>query len=122
MQFADLLQRDFPGPGLAIYLRTSVYNLFKLMLRSQGRRPTSSFLLCSPFSDGLGPPQAAHLHFTCSREWEVVVGHYRIQFSAFGIRSQNIQLRLTNRRLYIGPHVQEYLAGLDAEWEERWRA
>ena len=28
-------------------------------------------------------------------------------------------LRVTNRRLYIGPHVQEYLAVLDAEWEER---
>ena len=40
-------------------------------------------------------------------------------FAAFGIRSQNVLLRLTNRRLYIGPHVQEYLAGLDAEREER---
>ena len=25
----------------------------------------------------------------------------------------------TNRRLYIGPHVQSYLAGPDDEWEER---
>ena len=28
-------------------------------------------------------------------------------------------LRLPNQRLYIGPHVQEYLPGLHAEWEER---
>ena len=33
--------------------------------------------------------------------------------------SQDVLLRLTNRRLYIRTNVQEYLAGLDAEWEER---
>ena len=38
-------------------------------------------------------------------------------FAAFRVRSQ--MLRLTNRRLYIRPHVQEYLAVLDAEWEGR---
>ena len=27
--------------------------------------------------------------------------------------------RPPNQRLYIGPHVQECLAGLDAEWEHR---
>ena len=68
-------------------------------------KPTSSFLLCSPFSDALGPPQAAYLDFTFSREWEVVVGHYRVLLAPFGIRSRNVQLRLTNRRLYNGPHV-----------------
>ena len=36
-----------------------------------------------------------------------------------GILAQDIPLRLTNRRHYIGHHVQSYLAGLDGEWEER---
>ena len=27
--------------------------------------------------------------------------------------------RQPNRRLYIGPQVQEYLAGVEVEWEER---
>ena len=49
----------------------------------------------------------------------MAVGRYRALFAAFGIRSQDALLRPTNRRLHIGPHVQEYAAGLDAEWEER---
>lgn len=36
-----------------------------------------------------------------------------------GIRSQDILFRLANRRLYIGAHAQEHLAGLVAEWQER---
>ena len=42
---------------------------------------------------------------------------YRALFTAFGIRSQDILLRLANPRLYIGSHVREYLVGLDTEWE-----
>ena len=44
-------------------------------------------------------------------------------FIAFEILPQDALLRLPNRRLYIGPHVQEYLMGLDSMWEEhltRW--
>ena len=115
----DPLQRDVPGPGPASYLTTGVYSSFELMIRAHGRSPTSSFLLCCLFSDALGLPQAAYLDFPRSREWEVAVDRYRTLFVAFGIRSQDILLRLTNRRHYIRPHVQEYLAGLDAEWEER---
>ena len=89
------------------------------MVRSPGRSPTSSLLLCSLFNDGLGLPHAAHLGFSCSRERKVAVGRCRALFSVVGIRSQNVLLRLTNRRLYIGPHVQEYLAGLEAKWEDR---
>ena len=109
-------------PGPASYLTTSVYDSFELMVRSQGRSPTSSFLLYSLFGDALGLPQAPYLVFPRSRQWEVAVGRYRALFAAFGIRSQTVLLWFTNRRLYIGPHVQEYLAGLDAEWEERWSA
>ena len=76
MQFADLLQRDVPGPGPASYLTTGVYSSFELMVRAHGRSPTSSFLLCSLFSDALGLPQAAYLDFPRSREWAVAVGRY----------------------------------------------
>ena len=63
-------------------------------------------------------PQEACLDFPRTREWEEAAAHYRTLFGAYGIRP-HILLRLPNRRLYIGPHVQEYLAGLDAEWGER---
>ena len=119
MQCADLLQRDVPGPGPASYLTTGVHGSFEFMVRSQWRIQTFSFLLCSLLSDALGLPQATYLDFPRSREWEVAVGRYHELFAAFGIRSQNVPLRLTNRRLYIGSHAQEYLAGLDAAWEER---
>ena len=118
MQFADLLQRDVPGPGPATYLTTGVYSSFQLMVRAHMRSLTSSFLLCSLFNDALGLPRAAFLDIPRTREWEEAVGRYRALFTAFGIRSQDILLRLTDRRLCIGPHVQEYLVGLDAEWEE----
>ena len=117
-QFADLLQRDAPGPGPASFLTTGGYNSFGFMVRAHRRSRTSSLLWCSLVSDALGMPQAAYLDFSRSRKWEVAVGCYRALFAAFGIWS-HILLRLTNRWLYIGPHVQEYLAYFDAEWEER---
>ena len=52
------------------------------------------------------------------REWNAAVSRYRTLFTAFKIRPQDVLLRLPNRRLYIGPHVQEYLVGIDSEWEE----
>ena len=93
-QFADLLQRDVPGPGPASYLTTGVYSSFEIMIRAHGRSPTSSFLLCSLFSDALGLPQEAYLNFPRSREWEVAVDRYRTLFVAFGIRAQDILLQL----------------------------
>ena len=74
-------------------------------------------MLAVQYAQGL--PQAVYFDFPRSREWEVAVDRYRALFVASGVRSQNILLRLSNRRLYIGPHLQECLAGLDAEWEER---
>ena len=76
------------------------------------------FLLCSLFSDALSLTRAAYLDFPRPREWEAAVGRYHAMLTAFGIRSQDILPRLPNRQLDIGPHVQEYLVGLDAEWEE----
>ena len=109
-QFGDLFQRDAPGPGSGSYLTTGVYNSFELMVRAHGRRSTSSYLLCFLLSDALGLPQGTYLDFPRSREWEVAVGRYRALFAAFGIQAEDIILRLTNRRLYIGPHVQLCLA------------
>ena len=108
-----------PRSGPASYLKTGVYSSFEPMVCAHGRSPTSSFLLCSLFIDALGLPQEVNLDFLRSREWEVAVNRYRTLFVAFGIRSQDILLRIPNRRLYIGPDVLDYLAGLDAEWEER---
>lgn len=63
-------------------------------------------------------PQARYLNLPCSQGWEVAPGRYFMLFTEFGIRLLDVSLRLPCRRLYIGSHVQEYLAGLDAAWEE----
>ena len=64
-------------------------------------------------------PQEACLDFPRTRAWEEAAAHYRTLFVAYGLRPKDILLRLANRRLYIEPHVQEYLAGRDAELGER---
>ena len=76
-------------------------------------------MLYSLFNDALDLPQEACLDFPRKREWEAAAAHYRTLFTAYGFRSQDVLLRLPSRRLCIGPHVQEYLAGLDAEGEGR---
>ena len=102
IQFTDLLQRGAPGPGPYSYLTTGVYSSFELMVRAHERSPASWYLLCSLFRDAIGLSQRGYLDFARSREWEVAVGRYRALFAAFGIQTQDILLRLTNRRLYIG--------------------
>ena len=92
-------------------------------MRTHGSSPTSSFLLCPLFGDALGLPQGAYLDFPRPREWRAAAGHYREIFPAYGIRPQDTVLRHPNRRIYILPHVQEFLAGLDSTWEDhltRW--
>ena len=92
-------------------------------MRTHGSSPTSSFLLCSLFGVALGLPQGAYVDFPQPREWRAAAGHYREILAAYGIRPQNTVLRLPNRRIYILPHVQEFLAGLDFTWEDlltRW--
>ena len=69
------------------------------------------------FSDALGLLSQAYLDFLRSKEWEAAVTRYRMLFTAFDIRPQDVLLRLPNRRLCIRPHIQEYLVGLDSEWE-----
>ena len=88
-------------------------------MRTHGSSPTSSFLLCSLFGDALGLSQGAYLDFPRPRKWRAAAGHYREIFAAYGIRPQETIFRLSNRTIYILPHVQEFLAGLDSTWEDR---
>ena len=119
LQFAPLFQRGVPGPGPASYATTGVCRIFELMVRAHGRSSTSSFLLCSLFSDALSLPRGAYLDFPRPREWEANDGRYRALFASRAIQPPDVLLRLPNGRLYIGPDPQEYLASLGAGCEER---
>ena len=119
LQFARLFQRGVLRPGPASYATTGVYSTFELMARAHGMSLKSSFLLCSLFCDALSLPRGAYLDFPRPREWEAIAGRYRALFAAHAIQPQDVVLRLPNGRLYIGPHLQEYLASLDAECKER---
>ena len=119
LQFAARVQRHTSGLESASYMTTGIYGTFELMLHAHGRSSTSSFLLCSLFCDALDLPQGAYLDFPRPREWEPAAGRYRTLFTAYSIQPQDILLRLQNQRIYIAPHVQQYLVDLDAECEER---
>ena len=57
------------------------------------------------------------------RKWQAVASHYHEVFAGYAIRAQDILLRVPNRRIYILPHVQEFLADLDSIGEDpltRW--
>ena len=115
LQFVELLEEGVHRLDSASHVTTGSHNTFELMVRAHGRDPTPSFLLCSLFSDALGLPSAAYLDLPRPREWESAVSRYCTLFTAFEIRSQDVLLRLTHRRLYVGPHVQKYLVGLSSE-------
>ena len=100
-------------------MKTASHDTFGLVVRVHGRSPTSSFLLCPLFSDALGLPSRPYLDSPRSREWESAASRYRTLFTTFEIRPQDVLLRIPYRRLYIGPHFQEYLVGLESEREER---
>ena len=119
LQLAARVGRHISGLELAGYVTTGTYGTFELMLRAHGRSPTSSFLLCSLFWDAMDLPQGAYLDFPRPRQWKTAAGRYRVLFAAYDIQPQDILLRNPNQILYIGPRVQEYLVGLDAEFEER---
>ena len=110
LQFAELLEEDGPRLLPASYVTTGSHHTLEHMVRTHGRSPTFSFLLCSLFCDALCLP---------TREWEAATVRYRVVFEAYAIQPQDIFLRLPNRRIYMVPHVQEFLAGIDSEWEER---
>ena len=119
LQFAARVQRGIPGPAPVSYVTTGIYGTFELILCAHGGSPTSPFLLCSLSCDSLDVPQGAYLDFLRPREWEAAADRYRTLFVEYTIRAQGILLRFLNQRLYIGPYVQGYLVGLDAECAER---
>ena len=109
VQFADLLQRNVPGPGPTSYLS---HNRRLQLFRAHGTCPreepnSSSFLLCSPFCDALGLPQEAYLDFPRSREWEVAVGPlpHAVRRARDPITACPAPITKPTR-LCIGPHVQ----------------
>ena len=119
LQFVELLEEDGPRLDPASDVTTGSHDTFEEMVRTHGSSPTSSFLLSSLFGDALGLPQGAYLDFPRPRKWRAGAGHYREIFAAYGIRPQDTVLRLPNQRIYILPHVQEFLAGLYSTWEDR---
>ena len=64
-------------------------------------------------------PRDAYLDFPRTRESEAAATRDRVVFDAYAIQPKDTFLRLPNQRIYIIPHVQEFLGGLDSEWEER---
>ena len=80
-------------------MTTASHDTFELRVRVHERGLTSSFFLCSLFSDALDLPSQAYLDFPRSREWEAAVSRYRKLFTALEIRPQDVLLRLPNRRL-----------------------
>ena len=119
LQFAELLEEDDPRVVPASCVTTGPHPTFEHMVRTHGRSPNTSLLLCSLFSDALGLPREFYLNFPRTREREVAAAHYRERFAAYVIQPRDILLQLPNWRLYIGPHVQEFLAGLHVEWVGR---
>ena len=101
------------------YQSTGVYNTFEDMLRAQGHCVTASFLLCTLVCDTLGLPSGIYIECPRPLGWIQVVDRYRQLFGTNNVRAQDVVLRLQGRRLYIGPHVQEFLLHLDPVWDER---
>ena len=91
------------------------HNTLELMVHPRRRTPTSSCFLSPLFCSILGLPTGLYLDFSCSKEWEVVIDHYRKPSIALRIRPQNILLWILDRRLYIGRHLQA------TWWASMWR-
>ena len=70
------------------------------------------------FCDTLGIPSGAYIERPRPLGWTHAVDRYRQLIRANNIRAQDV-LRLPGRRLYIDPHVQEFLVHLDLVWNER---
>ena len=76
LQFAELIEEN--GTQLlqpASYVAIGSHETFELMVRTHGRSPTSSFLLCSLFSDALSLPQGVYLYFPRPRERQAKASH-----------------------------------------------
>ena len=61
LQFTELFEEHGPRLVPASYVTAGSHPTFDHMVRTHGRSPTSSFLLCFLFIDALGLPQLAHV-------------------------------------------------------------
>lgn len=120
-KFAELIEED--GARMlqpASFVTISSHKSFELMVRTRGRSPTSSFLLCSMFSDALSQTQRDFLDFPRPRGWQAAASHYREVFATYAILAQDVLLRLPSPRVYdVLSHVQEFRAGLDSTRGDR---
>ena len=107
-------------PAGSSHVTTDSHNTFELMVRAHGRSLTSS----SPYAScpatfwayprwriSIPPTRKQRQAATvpCSQRWR-----FKRKTSCFGC---------VNHRLLIGPHVQDYLVGVESEWDEhlpRW--
>lgn len=97
------------------------FDSFEGMVRANGRSQTASWLLVTLFCDVFGMDRSVYISFPRDRNegngWDQLVQRYRSAFYAGGIRPYQVLLRLPRGRIYIAPHVQEYLVHLDQECE-----
>ena len=104
------------GADLAGYFDT-----FEAMVRANGMIPTASWLLVTLFCDVFGMDRSVYISFPRDRTegngWDRMAQRYRSAFYAHGIRPYQVLLRLPRGRLYIAPHVKEYLSHLDMACE-----
>ena len=91
------------------------------MVRANGRSQTASWLLVTLFCDVFGMDRSVYISFPRDHQegsgWDRLVQRYRSAFYAEGIRPYQVLLKLPCGRIYIAPHVQEYLVHLDPECE-----
>ena len=99
LQFAELLEEGGPRLVPASYVTTGSHHTCEHMVRTHGRSPTYSFLLCSMFCDALCLPRNTYLDFPRTREWEAGAARCRVVFEAYAIESPGIFLRFRNRRI-----------------------
>ncbi len=125
VSFASLLSNAFEAWSLSEaggdpWARN--FDSYEDMARAHGRSPTSSWLLVSLFCDVFGLDKDIYINFPRDLDedhgWDQIVQRYRAAFYANGIRPHQVLLQLPRARIYIGPHVQEYLAHLDTECEQ----
>lgn len=97
------------------------FDSFEAMVRAHGRSSTSSYLLVTLFCDVVGMDAGDYIYFPRNRSEDdgrdQMVQRYRLSFYAHGIKPHMVLLQLPGGRIYIAPHVQEYLAHLDPECE-----
>ena len=122
VSFASVLERNFfcwsmseAGADLA-----GSFDSFEGMVRANGRSQTASWLLVTLFCDVFGMDRSVYISFprnSVGNGWDRLVQRYRSAIYAGGIRPYQVLLRLPRGRIYIAPHVQEYLVHLDPECE-----